>query len=189
MYSVLNTLSLYIYFYILKDITSYAFLLVFKIVQSFQYILKFVKITLNFYNFGPQTTKFISESILIVYKYSRRLLTRTLSPKVSSNNLLLWLMTSLLTLKFTAWKVSKYGLFSDPYFPAFGLNTGKYGPDKTPYLDTFHKVILIFSNLILPNFILVSKSVSCFFIRCLSFSEFNALSCKCTNEPVPISNT
>ena len=34
------------------------------------------------------------------------------------------------------------------YFPAFGLNTkylsvfspnaGKYGPEKTPYLDTFH---------------------------------------------------
>ena len=23
----------------------------------------------------------------------------------------------------TAWKVSKYGVFSDPYFPAFGLNT------------------------------------------------------------------
>ena len=21
--------------------------------------------------------------------------------------------------------------------PAFGLNTGKYGPEKTPYLDTF----------------------------------------------------
>ena len=24
------------------------------------------------------------------------------------------------------------------YFPAFGLNTGKCGPEKTPYLDTFH---------------------------------------------------
>ena len=37
-----------------------------------------------------------------------------------------------------------------PYFPAFGLNTeryevspntGKYGPEKTPYLDTFHRVL------------------------------------------------
>ena len=27
------------------------------------------------------------------------------------------------------WKVSKYGVFSGP-------NTGKYGPEKTPYLDT-----------------------------------------------------
>ena len=28
---------------------------------------------------------------------------------------------------FTAWKVSKYGVFSGPYFPAFGLNAEKYG--------------------------------------------------------------
>ena len=31
--------------------------------------------------------------------------------------------------------------FSGPYFLIFGLNTGKYGPGKTPYLDTFHAVI------------------------------------------------
>ena len=50
----------------------------------------------------------------------------------------------------TAWKVSKYGVISGPYFPTFGLNTdqkllrlsvfspnvGKYGPEMTPYLDT-----------------------------------------------------
>ena len=40
MYSVLNTLSEYTYFYISKSITSYTFLYVFKIVQSLQYILK-----------------------------------------------------------------------------------------------------------------------------------------------------
>ena len=46
--------------------------------------------------------------------------------------------------------MSKYGVISVPYFPAFGLNTerydlslfgpnaGKYGPEITPYLDTFH---------------------------------------------------
>ena len=28
--------------------------------------------------------------------------------------------------------MSKYGDFSDPYFPVFGLHTGKYGPGKTP---------------------------------------------------------
>ena len=33
----------------------------------------------------------------------------------------------------TVWKVSKCGVFS-------GLNTGKYGPEKTPYLDTFQVV-------------------------------------------------
>ena len=57
---------------------------------------------------------------------------------------------------FTVWKVCKYGVFSGPYFPAFGLNTErygvslriqsecgkKYGPEKTPYLDTFHTVLL-----------------------------------------------
>ena len=36
--------------------------------------------------------------------------------------------------------MSKYGGFSGPYFPVFGLNTGKYGPENTPYLDTFHAV-------------------------------------------------
>ena len=30
-------------------------------------------------------------------------------------------------------KVSKYEVFSGPYFPVFG-------PEKTPYLDTFHAV-------------------------------------------------
>ena len=48
--------------------------------------------------------------------------------------------------------MSKYGVFSGPYFPEFRLNTerygvfspnrGKYGPEKTPYLDTFHAVLL-----------------------------------------------
>ena len=42
---------------------------------------------------------------------------------------------------FTAWKVSKYGVISGPCFPVFGLNTGKYGPEKTQYLDTFHAVL------------------------------------------------
>ena len=28
---------------------------------------------------------------------------------------------------FTAWKVFKYGVISGPYFPAFGLNTKRYG--------------------------------------------------------------
>ena len=43
-------------------------------------------------------------------------------------------------LEITAWKVFKYGVFSGPYFPVFGLNIGKYEPEKTPYWDTFHVV-------------------------------------------------
>ena len=41
----------------------------------------------------------------------------------------------------TAWRVSKYGLFSGLYFPVFGLNTEKWGPEKTSYLDNFHTVL------------------------------------------------
>ena len=51
----------------------------------------------------------------------------------------------------------KYGAFSVPYFHALGLNMerysvsfrvqpecGKYGPEKTPYLDTFHEMTVDF---------------------------------------------
>ena len=38
----------------------------------------------------------------------------------------------------TAWNVFKYGVISGPYFPVFSPNTGKYGPEIPPYLDTFH---------------------------------------------------
>ena len=66
-----------------------------------------------------------------------------------SASLLIWGLSS------TAWKVSKYGVFSGPYFPAFGLNTErydlsvfstnaeKYGPEQTLHLDTFHTVQLV----------------------------------------------
>ena len=37
----------------------------------------------------------------------------------------------------------KYGVISGPFFPALGLNTGKYGPEITPYLDTFDAVIVV----------------------------------------------
>ena len=40
----------------------------------------------------------------------------------------------------TAWKMSKYGVISGPYLPVFSPDTGKYGPEITPYLDTFHAV-------------------------------------------------
>ena len=40
-------------------------------------------------------------------------------------------------------KKSKYGIFSGPHFPVFRLSTGKYGPEKTPYLDSFHAVTTI----------------------------------------------
>ena len=36
--------------------------------------------------------------------------------------------------------MSKYQVISGPYFPVFGMNSGKYGPDIAPYLGTFHAV-------------------------------------------------
>ena len=47
--------------------------------------------------------------------------------------------------------MSKYGVFSGPYFRVFRRSTrkreyrnpnkGTYGPEKNPYLDTFHAVV------------------------------------------------
>ena len=34
---------------------------------------------------------------------------------------------NILWITYTAWKVSKYGVISGPYFPVFGLNTMIYG--------------------------------------------------------------
>ena len=33
--------------------------------------------------------------------------------------------------------------FAGPYFPVFSTNTGKYGPEKTPYLDTFNSTYFL----------------------------------------------
>ena len=42
----------------------------------------------------------------------------------------------------TAWKASKYGVFSGLYFPVFSPNTGKYEKKKkTPCLDSFHAFV------------------------------------------------
>ena len=43
-------------------------------------------------------------------------------------------------MRFTAQKVSKYGAFPGLYFPIFGSNMGKYGPEITPYLNSFQAV-------------------------------------------------
>ena len=64
---------------------------------------------------------------------------------------------------FTAWKVSKYGVFPGPYFPVFGLNTGekcqyispntrKYRPEQPPYLDSFHAVFRFGYNVFITEF-------------------------------------
>ena len=44
------------------------------------------------------------------------------------------------------WKMFINGVISDPCFPVFSPNTGKYRPEKTPYLNTFHTVIKVYFN-------------------------------------------
>ena len=48
-------------------------------------------------------------------------------------------------------EVSKYGHFSGAYFSVFNSNTGKYGPEKTWYLDTFHTMDGLNSNVIISK--------------------------------------
>ena len=58
----------------------------------------------------------------------------------------------------TAWNASKYVVFSGPWFPVFGLNTGKYRPERTPYWDTFHAVQNYFTSLLFQPVFTCSKS-------------------------------
>ena len=54
-----------------------------------------------------------------------------------------------------AWKESKFGVFSDPYFPVLSPSTGKYWPGNTLYFDTLHvrtSRTLRKNTVILPNF-------------------------------------
>ena len=79
---------------------------------------------------------------------------------------------------FTACKVSKYRIFSGPYFPAFGLNTERYAVSlriqskcgkiwtrKTPNTSTFHAVtVLTLKQTLLPN-TFEEEKYSTFFLR------------------------
>ena len=44
-------------------------------------------------------------------------------------------------------KAPKYGVCSSgPYYPGFSLNTRKYGPERTPYLDTSYSIMIHMIN-------------------------------------------
>ena len=76
-------------------------------------------------------------------------------------------------ISFTAWKVSKYGVFSGPRFSVFGLNTEKYGPEKTPYLDSFHSVLFTKQlHIFITSFFPISN-MSCSFHDCFRYIMFN----------------
>ena len=65
----------------------------------------------------------------------------------------------------TVWKVSKCGVFSGPYFPVFGLNTGKYGPEKLRILTLFTQseftILLILVSWITKCFVLTQPKLWC----------------------------
>ena len=44
----------------------------------------------------------------------------------------------------TARKVSKYGVFSGPYFAVFSQNTSKYGSEKNSVFEQFSRSGIIF---------------------------------------------
>ena len=66
--------------------------------------------------------------------------------------------------KNSAWKVSKYGFFSGLYI---GLNTGKYGPGKTPCLDIFHAVQ--------KSPAMQARKIKIFFFNCMLSSILHAV--------------
>ena len=75
-------------------------------------------------------------------------------------------------------KLSKYGVFSGPYFriqylPEFRSNVGKCRPKKTPYLDTFHAVLPKCQN---KNINKPGRR------RKLSFRSFNSFNSSIKNE-------
>ena len=59
--------------------------------------------------------------------------------------------------------MSKYGVFSGPYFPAFGLNTERYGvsPEMTvtcsQYLEYLDQLYLLFATFSPMNFSLLQS--------------------------------
>ena len=70
------------------------------------------------------------DSIIIHLLMLLRNIKTIIHPSRQQYNLILIVWDSMTFLKFyTAWKVSKYGVFSGPYFPVFGMNTEIYGVD------------------------------------------------------------
>ena len=73
----------------------------------------------------------------------------------------------------TAWKVSKYWVFSGPYFPAFGLNTEKYSVSLRIQFECGK--IRTRKNSVFGHFHTVNISANNFFLKCLIAINFNRL--------------
>ena len=74
-------------------------------------------------------------------KYGGEASPKSFYKKIKTDHISEWIVWNVIPFVFIiAWKVSKYRVFSGPYFPIFSPNMGKHGPGKTQYLDTFHTV-------------------------------------------------
>ena len=54
--------------------------------------------------------------------------------------------------KFIFDKLSDWIRRDTPYFSVFNPSAGKYGPEKTPYLDTFHAVYVFIGYIMFWTF-------------------------------------
>ena len=74
-----------------------------------------------------------------------------------------------------AWKVSKYGVISVPYFPIYSPNIGKYGPEITPHLDTFPMQLVSWCS----QKRMKNERYNLFFMKPLELRERDSLKFKC----------
>ena len=71
------------------------------------------------------------------------------------------------SLEHTTWKVSKYRVFSGPYFPVFSPTTENMDK-KTPYLETFNAVAKYTHNVMKKYVILITSSIFTLCRKCNS---------------------
>ena len=110
----------------------------------------FRKLFIRLKNLGNRNSDYILVEFERAASNSIQNFNHSFNPQPFTNTTLRWLawligfygriFYNLIIIINTARKVSNYGVFSGPYFPLLRLNTGKYGPEKTPYLDAFHVV-------------------------------------------------
>ena len=75
-------------------------------------------------------------------------------------------------ISFTAWKWSKYGVFSGPYFPVFSPNTGKYGPEKLRIWTLSTQCFIIFLTWTVPNINLEAVGNAKAVLKCNIHSKY-----------------
>ena len=83
-----------------------------------------------------------------------------------------WL-EQMLNFRWHSGKVSKYGVFPGPNFSVFGMNTGIYGPEKSPYLYTFHAVAIIKTYvLFILHYQIIINCKKCYGTKKFSIKDF-----------------